>query len=98
MSGRTLRYGLIIISFVGVFVLILAGTIAYRMGLFDPNRGHGNAEPITTANLNGSGPGSLVSAETMPSLSRQIPAAEVRTARIVYRSTEGDTEAPTEVS
>jgi pimeloyl-ACP methyl ester carboxylesterase len=34
----------------------------------------------------------------MPSLSSQIPTSEVRTARVVYRSAEGDTGSPTEVS
>jgi Secretory lipase len=54
--------------------------------------------PIQSAVLGGSGPGSLISAMTMPELSRTPDGRKLQAARVVYRSTEGDTEAPTVVS
>jgi hypothetical protein len=98
MTGRTARYALVVLAVVGVFILIVAGTVAYRIGLFTLDRSGGSPEPIRSADLSGSGPGTLVSAQTMPSLSSQMPTSEVRAARVVYRSTEGDTGATTEVS
>lgn len=55
-------------------------------------------QPIETADLSGSGPGTLVSAVTMPEFDRRLTGSAVRAARVVYRSTEGDTGAPTVVS
>lgn len=60
----------------------------------DPNE----PQPIASADLSGAGPGTLVSAVTMPELSRRLEGAPIRAARVVYRSTEGDTGAPTVVS
>ena len=54
--------------------------------------------PISTADLSGSGPGTLVTATTMPSLARTFQARGLRSARVVYRSTNGDTGQPTVVS
>lgn len=56
------------------------------------------AAPIANADLSGTGPGTLVSAVTMPGFSRTARGAMVRSARVVYRSTDGDTGAPTVVS
>jgi hypothetical protein len=53
---------------------------------------------IESADLNGSGPGSLVSATTMPGLTRTIEGQGLRAARVVYRSTSGDTGESTVVS
>lgn len=53
---------------------------------------------ILSADLNGAGPGSLVSAESMPNLIGAIDDTGAQAARIVYRSTEGDTRMNTEVS
>ncbi len=57
-----------------------------------------DSQPIATADLSGAGPGTLVSAVTMPAFNRRLTGAPIRAARVVYRSTEGDTGAPTVVS
>lgn len=54
--------------------------------------------PVQGADLAGSGPGTLVSAMTMPVFSRSREGQLVDAARVVYRSTSGDTGQPTEVS
>jgi hypothetical protein len=54
--------------------------------------------PIQGADLTGSGPGTLVSAVTMPNFSRTREAKDLQAARVVYRSTSGDTGQQTEVS
>lgn len=56
------------------------------------------AQPIAGADLSGTGPGTLVSAQTMPAFSKTSKASRMNAARVVYRSTEGDTGAPTVVS
>lgn len=53
---------------------------------------------IPTADLSGSGPGSLISATSMPAFSRSTEGQLVDAARVVYRSTNGDTGRQTEVS
>ena len=53
-------------------------------------------QPVAGADLSGTGAGSLVSATTMPAV-KGLPRG-VRAARVVYRSTNGDTNEPTEVS
>lgn len=53
---------------------------------------------IPTADLSGSGPGSLISATSMPAFSRSPEGQLVDAARVVYRSTNGDTGKQTEVS
>lgn len=57
----------------------------------------GEPVPVKTADLGGTGPGSLISAMTMPEVSRQSPEYRMNVARVVYRSTNGDGQA-TEVS
>jgi pimeloyl-ACP methyl ester carboxylesterase len=57
----------------------------------------GEPVPVKTADLSGTAPGSLVSAMTMPEVSRQSPEYRMNIARVVYRSTSGDGQA-TEVS
>jgi dienelactone hydrolase len=54
--------------------------------------------PIPNADLSGSGPGSLVSASSMPVFSRSPEGRLVDAARVVYRSTNGDTGQQTVVS
>jgi hypothetical protein len=54
--------------------------------------------PIRTADLSGSGPGSLISATTMPGFMRTVHHAGLQAARVVYRSTSGDDGRPTVVS
>ena len=58
--------------------------------------GGGPPQPVAGADLSGSGPGSLVSAMTFPGVKGL--ARGVRAARVVYRSTNGDSNEPTEVS
>jgi hypothetical protein len=57
-----------------------------------------DATPIQTADLNRTGPGSLVSAMSMPAVTRSREGREMQAARVVYRSTNGDTGLPTVVS
>jgi pimeloyl-ACP methyl ester carboxylesterase len=54
--------------------------------------------PIRAAVIGGATPGSLVSAMTMPGFTRTADGKHLQAARVVYRSTEGDTGAPTVVS
>ena len=54
--------------------------------------------PVTTADFAGDGPGSLVTATTMPSVTQTREGRNLRAVRVVYRSTNGDTGAPTVVS
>jgi alpha-beta hydrolase superfamily lysophospholipase len=54
--------------------------------------------PIATADLSGTSPGSLVSAMSMPDITSSSLGRKLQAARVVYRSTDGDTGRPTEVS
>ncbi|MDR3663932.1 MAG: lipase family protein [Mycobacterium sp.] len=58
----------------------------------------GAPAPIGSADLAGSGPGTLLSATTMPGVTSTFDGQGVRAARVVYRSTEGDTGAQSIVS
>ena len=58
----------------------------------------GPPEPIPSADLSATGPGSLVTATTMPAVTRTVEGRSLRAARVVYRSTEGDNGSPTVVS
>ncbi|MUL67655.1 hypothetical protein BOO86_24500 [Mycobacterium sp. CBMA 234] len=58
----------------------------------------GAPAPINSADMAGSGPGTLLSATTMPGVTSTYDGRGVRAARVVYRSTEGDTGAQTIVS
>lgn len=96
----TRRRVLLVLGFALTFVVVLSATIWLRVGA-GYSLGMGDQEtatPIATANLGSTGPGSLVSALTAPGLTSEVPRSRVRSARIVYRSTEGDTGAATEVS
>lgn len=53
---------------------------------------------VENAEVGGDGAGSLVSASTMPSVSRTWDAKGLNAARVVYRSTNGDDDSPTVVS
>lgn len=98
MSRRTFLWALAI----GAVIVLAAGSVVavsppvrqflgMETGVDDP-------QPIATADLTGAGPGTLVSAVTMPAFSSRLTGAQVRAARVVYRSTNGDTGAATEVS
>jgi pimeloyl-ACP methyl ester carboxylesterase len=58
----------------------------------------GATQPIANADLSGTGPGSLVSADTMAGFDRTNYGRSVRAARVVYRSTSGDDGSSTVVS
>jgi hypothetical protein len=86
-------------------VLVVGATLSVTLG-FSPRAivdrfkqaSPADAVPIQTADLSGTGPGTLVSAMTMPPVTRSRDGREMQAARVVYRSTNGDTEAPTVVS
>ena len=87
---------------IGAVVVLTAGLVVavsppvrQFLGMASDNE---DPQPIASADLSGSGPGTLVSAVTMPAFSRRLTGPPIRAARVVYRSTEGDTGAPTEVS
>ncbi|MET0452045.1 MAG: alpha/beta hydrolase, partial [Mycobacterium sp.] len=54
--------------------------------------------PIATADYSGTGPGSLIEAMSMPNIDRKIRALGAKAVRVVYRSTSGIDDTPTEVS
>lgn len=90
-----------------IAVVLVAATVAagwaYRADLFgsaDPPQAQSRsqAEPIAGAQIGGSNPGDLVSAMTMPGLTRTKEGGVFNAARVVYHSTNGDTGAPTVVS
>lgn len=54
--------------------------------------------PVTTADFSGTGPGSLISATTMPGVTQTWEGRGLNAVRVIYRSTSGDTGEPTVVS
>ena len=83
---------------IAVVVLLVAVPLMWRLGgRWFADGGDGPAR-IETADLSGSGPGSLESAMTMPGYSRSRQGQMVDSARVVYRSTSGDTGKQTVVS
>jgi pimeloyl-ACP methyl ester carboxylesterase len=75
----------------------IATIVAYRILNQLPSSG-GPPVPIDSADISGSEPGSLVSATTMPGVTRTIEGRGMRAARVLYRSTSGDTAESTVVS
>lgn len=71
-------------------------TVAVRVVDQFPPSG-GPPAPITSADFTDSGPGSLVTATTMPGVTRTYEGRGLHAARVVYRSTSGDS-GPTVVS
>ncbi|MGW0161758.1 lipase family protein [Mycobacterium sp. NPDC003323] len=100
MRRRLLVAGgvLAVIVLVAGVALFVSPTARQQVGLSDPPPPTTQAEPIPGADLSGTGPGSLVSAVTMPEFSRTPQGSAMNAARVVYRSTNGDTGQPTEVS
>ena len=79
-----------------VSVVVAAGVVA----VWQPDLS-GNPDPevaITSADLSGRGPGSLVRATTMPQRVEGILTKNATTARVLYRSTDAGTGLPTEVT
>jgi hypothetical protein len=87
----------------GFVVVLVAASVAVawalRSDIFDDSEDlTPKPEPIPTAQIGGSDPGDLVSADTMPGLTRTKEGANLEAARVVYHSTNGDTGQPTVVS
>jgi len=93
---------------VAIVCVALVGGVAYAVMPFAPLVGAwvydhvapsaGPPEPVASAQLNGSGPGSLVQASTLPGVMRRWDGRNMKAARVVYRSTSGDDQKPTVVS
>jgi hypothetical protein len=87
----------------GIGVALVAGSITVAW-VFGPdiakhfNDASSETSQIATAHIGGDEPGSLVSATTMPELDKDPDSALWTSARILYRSTSGDTGQPTVVS
>ncbi|MDT5128151.1 MAG: hypothetical protein QOH54_3795 [Mycobacterium sp.] len=100
--GKTLRgVALTLTTTLGVILLAasLPASWTVATGLLGSiTRSGSQAVPIQSADLSGTGPGSLVSALTMPGLAASSEGLHLQAARVVYRSTSGDDGAPTVVS
>jgi Secretory lipase len=91
---------------IGVVVALVLVVVASPLGFDLAGRawqslagdGEPEAVPIEGADLGGEGPGSLVTAMTMPQFLEAAGSPKLRAARVVYRSTNGDTAAATTVS
>lgn len=86
---------------VGVILLGASLPISWTMAnglLGSISRSGSQAVPIQSADLTGTGPGSLVSATTMPGLAASSNGLHLQAARVVYRSTSGDGGSETVVS
>jgi hypothetical protein len=84
----------VIVVVVVAIAIPLAWKLSARWSAGDGN----DPVPVAGADLSGSGPGTLVSAMTMPGFSRSREGKLVEAARVVYRSTSGDTGQATQVS
>ncbi len=94
MQRRTLSLALGAV----VAIAVIAVGFVWAVGVFTPSReGRADPTPIQGADLGDTGPGSLVSAMTMPGLASSV-SDRLRAARVLYRSTSGDTGSPTVVS
>ncbi|MGV0873030.1 lipase family protein [Mycolicibacterium sp. XJ879] len=91
----------LVVAVVGVLAIVplqpIATTLALKFLNQFPSSG-GPPVPVESADTSGGGPGSLVTATTMPGVTRTVEGRQLRAARVVYRSTSGDTGAPTVVS
>jgi hypothetical protein len=90
---------LVVAAEIGALVWLqpLAATLGMKVINQFPSSG-GPPVPIASADMSGSGPGSLITATTMPGVTRTYEGRDLKAARVVYRSTEGDTGEPTVVS
>lgn len=103
--GRTRRRTLWIGGVVAVIVAMVVAASPLGFNVIGPAWGaltgttHDD-EPVSIegARVGGSEPGSLVSAMTMPKFVAAASSRDLRAARVVYRSTNGDTGAATTVS
>ncbi|MET0474713.1 MAG: lipase family protein [Mycobacterium sp.] len=87
---------------VALGLVVVASPLGFNLAgrAWQSLRGDGEPKgvPIEGADLGGAGPGSLISAMTMPQFLAAAGSEEIRAARVVYRSTNGDTGAATLVS
>jgi pimeloyl-ACP methyl ester carboxylesterase len=98
MRRRTALLAAAVVAIVVVAIVGFPFAKSVGMRVIDSMRGTaGDPVPVETADLSGTGPGSLVSAMTMPGFARREPEYRTRAARVVYRSTTGDRQ-PTQVS
>lgn len=100
MRRYLLPAGIVLSVLIVIAAVVLAVSPAARqtVGLSSRPPATASPQPIAGADLSGSGPGSLVSAMTMPEFSRSPQGSVLNSARVVYRSTNGDTGEPTVVS
>ncbi len=91
--------GLVLVAQIVAVVMLLPMLQPAAMKVIDifPSSG-GPPTPVASADLTASGPGSLVSATTMPGVTRTLIGRDFQAARVLYRSTSGDTGAETVVS
>lgn len=99
---KTLR--IVALSLTTTLSVVLVGAslpISWNLAsglLATATRSSGQVAAIQNADLSGTGPGSLVSATTMPGLAASSDGVHLQAARVLYRSTSGDGGAPTVVS
>jgi pimeloyl-ACP methyl ester carboxylesterase len=103
--GRVRRTTAVAVLAVAVAVQIVAAVALFPFAvsigtkfidLFPASGGPPTA--IGSAEFSDAGPGTLVTATTMPAVTRTLEGRRLRAARVLYRSTSGDTSAPTVVS
>jgi hypothetical protein len=102
MSHRARTAAVAVAALIALAVVALTLPIGFRLAtlVVDGLRGDvpaAAAVPIDTAEVGGTGPGALVSATTMPGV-QKVAGRQLQAARVVYRSTNGDTGARTTVS
>ncbi|GLP82538.1 lipase family protein [Mycobacterium antarcticum] len=81
-----------------LIALLVVATVSAACGPKPAESADATPVPIASADLSGSGPGTLVSAMSMPVLGQSSEGRTFDAARVVYRSTNGDTGEGTEVS
>lgn len=100
MRRRAFWNGVAVVVVLGL--VVLASPLGFNLAgrAWESLRGHDEPTPvpIAGADLGGAGPGSLISAMTMPKFLDTASSRTLRAARVVYRSTNGDTGAATKVS
>jgi pimeloyl-ACP methyl ester carboxylesterase len=102
MTRKALRgVALTLTTTLGVILVAASLPVSWTVAtelLGSITRSGSQAVPIQAADLSRNGPGSLVSAMTMPGLAASSDGLHLQAARVVYRSTSGDDGAPTVVS
>lgn len=78
--------------------VVVVASIVTAVAMTRDGQERSEPTPYPFARIGGSAPGSLVSAEPMPDFTRSLVGSSMRSARVTYRSTAGDTGAPTVVS